>query len=433
MPRLPYRVVLHPQGLRNCLIPLPTWTPSNWEQAMLHRQVSMAEGFNRTQEEQRFAELPPNISVPQEEHTELSTTGATATEVLGTHLVVAGEGTFVTPGTSSWRYDSLDEIDTKKKDARATANEMPESGTIHVSRKISSILNIVRKPIDTSQKGKVSSRRSVTVAPSLEKKPKSTSKKIPLGKPGKGSSTSTTGTVAGQTAVDSGGRLLVLVPPLDLMALADAAPGPEVPPAPSAVAALPAKQTKRKKDKAAEKSLPRSASGKMTSTVKSPDPKVESAFFRTLLHKLLSQIPKRKTGQMDPASVLARKTNSTTATYQSHVKADSAVPRPKAKSQEQEALGTGTEDKRPGGLQGVDVVEPKDKKKRTKKHLKHSKKPADGLAHDRPQDQSPELQPQAQPPPPQPQPRSQSKIKERVAKKAETAPKEETPDHPSRP
>ncbi|CAN7990644.1 unnamed protein product, partial [Ixodes pacificus] len=240
-------LMLESLGLRNCLIPLPTWTPSNWEQTMLHRQVAMAEGFNRTQEEQRFAELPPNINVLQEEHTELSTTGATATEVLGTHLVVAGEGTFVTPGTSSWRYDSLDELDTKKKDALASANAMPESGTLHVSRKISSILNIVRKPIDTSQKGKLSSRRSVTVAPSLEKKPKSKSKKIPVGKPGKGSSTSTTGTVAGQTAVDSEGRLLVLVPPLDLMALPDAAPGPEAPPAPPAVAALPAKRTKRKK------------------------------------------------------------------------------------------------------------------------------------------------------------------------------------------
>ncbi|KAG0414119.1 hypothetical protein HPB47_008726 [Ixodes persulcatus] len=208
-------LMLESLGLRNCLIPLPTWTPSNWEQTMLHRQVAMAEGFNRTQEEQRFAELPPNISVSQEKHTELSTTGATATEVLGTHLVVAGEGTF--------------------------------SGTLHVSRKISSILNIVRKPIDTSQKGKVSSRRSVTVAPSSEKKPKSKSKKIPVGNLGKGSSTSTTGTVAGQTAVDSEGRLLVLVPPLDVMALPDAAPGPEAPPAPPAVAALPAKRTKRKK------------------------------------------------------------------------------------------------------------------------------------------------------------------------------------------
>ncbi|CAN8019614.1 unnamed protein product [Ixodes persulcatus] len=240
-------LMLESLGLRNCLIPLPTWTPSNWEQTMLHRQVAMAEGFNRTQEEQRFAELPPNISVSQEKHTELSTTGATATEVLGTHLVVAGEGTFVTPGTSSWRYDSLDELETKKKDARATANAMPESGTLHVSRKISSILNIVRKPIDTSQKGKASSRRSVTVAPSSEKKPKSKSKKIPVGNLGKGSSTSTTGTVAGQTAVDSEGRLLVLVPPLDVMALPDAAPGPEAPPAPPAVAALPAKRTKRKK------------------------------------------------------------------------------------------------------------------------------------------------------------------------------------------
>ncbi|CAN7993005.1 unnamed protein product, partial [Ixodes hexagonus] len=239
-------LMLESLGCRDCTIPLPTWMPANWEEAMLQRQIAMAEGFSRQQEERRMAELKPQMPAPREKSSGLSTTDDSDSEVLGTHLVVASDGAHASRDTSGWRYSSSDELDATRK---PISNIIPESGTLHVSRKISSILNIVRQSMQMRRRSRASAR-SVKLKPQ-DKKPKAASKKTPsskAAKPDKGTVATTGGAKLDHTAVDAGGPQVVRDPEVDLAAAPAALARPEAAPAPGVVTTPPtAKQTKAKK------------------------------------------------------------------------------------------------------------------------------------------------------------------------------------------
>lgn len=137
---------------------LPTWAPVSWETAMLYRQMLVAHGYDKREEEQRLAELPaPCVVSTEKSGTAVESTALSAvTEIMGTHMIVASEGTQLSPGTSGWRYDTSDEqrLRGRPQSRRPSRPVGPESGTLHVSRRITSLLHSARNKINARKKSK---------------------------------------------------------------------------------------------------------------------------------------------------------------------------------------------------------------------------------------------------------------------------------------
>ncbi|XP_065302788.1 uncharacterized protein [Dermacentor albipictus] len=130
-------------SLRDCLVPLPTWVPLSWEQAMLYRQQLAAYGLDahnfepRPVSEQETMTVPP-LS-PQEQKTESSS------DHLGTHLILTTEAQ-ISPATSDWRYDSSEAQNGEPpvKFRSPPDKVIPESGTFYKSRPLSSLWRLVK-------------------------------------------------------------------------------------------------------------------------------------------------------------------------------------------------------------------------------------------------------------------------------------------------
>ncbi|KAH7952830.1 hypothetical protein HPB49_001560 [Dermacentor silvarum] len=130
-------------SLRDCLVPLPTWVPVSWEQAMLYRQQLAAEGLDAHNFEPSPVAEPAAVVVtpatPQEQKTNSSS------DQLGTHLILTTEAQ-MSPSTSDWRFDSSEECNGAPpvKFRSPPDKEIPESGTFYKSRPLSSLWRLVK-------------------------------------------------------------------------------------------------------------------------------------------------------------------------------------------------------------------------------------------------------------------------------------------------
>ncbi|XP_064489426.1 sodium-dependent dopamine transporter-like isoform X2 [Ornithodoros turicata] len=125
------------------LVPLPSWTPDDWEQSMAYRQALVAEGMDVSQREERLSSMPPATCIVPEptRQSTVSETAQTTSDQLGTNLIVFT--TQASPGTSGWRHDSEDS--TPPPSTKERKDVAAESGTLHKSRSLSSVLRSVRR------------------------------------------------------------------------------------------------------------------------------------------------------------------------------------------------------------------------------------------------------------------------------------------------
>ncbi|XP_077534301.1 sodium- and chloride-dependent GABA transporter ine-like [Haemaphysalis longicornis] len=151
----------------NCLLPLPTWLPASWDRGMHYRHMMAGEGIDP-------APTPPTptstVARPEKVTSRPSTdtssssssTSSSSTEFMGTHLVVASDHRFAIPGngrepggrdvsaaaptsvhTQQQRMADPTAVGATKSmapsisEGRVSATVEPESGTLHVSRNLS--------------------------------------------------------------------------------------------------------------------------------------------------------------------------------------------------------------------------------------------------------------------------------------------------------
>ncbi|XP_049523132.1 protein PRRC2C-like [Dermacentor silvarum] len=136
-------------SLRDCLVPLPTWTPVNWELSMLYRQHLVAEGLDARQLEEKET-ASPSVPVsptpsPSRPLSPLLESTSSSSGLLGTHLILTTEAK-ISPATSDWRYDSSDEGNAQPpvKWRSPPDKVVPRSGTFHKSLSLSAVWRAVR-------------------------------------------------------------------------------------------------------------------------------------------------------------------------------------------------------------------------------------------------------------------------------------------------
>ncbi|XP_065312355.2 uncharacterized protein [Dermacentor albipictus] len=135
-------------SLRDCLVPLPTWTPVNWELSMLYRQHLVVEGMDSRQLEEKET-VSPNaaaspVASPSRPLSPLSDSSSSSGQ-LGTHLILTSEAK-ISPATSDWRYDSSDDDNAKPPVKwRSPPDKVVQcSGTVHKSLSLSAVWRAVK-------------------------------------------------------------------------------------------------------------------------------------------------------------------------------------------------------------------------------------------------------------------------------------------------
>ncbi|KAL1416753.1 hypothetical protein MTO96_000699 [Rhipicephalus appendiculatus] len=151
-------------SLRDCFVPLPTWVPVCWEQAMQYRQRLAAEGLDTRnltpppllQRASLTVAPPPS---PQDHHSTQS-----SSDLLGTHLILTTEAQ-ISPSTSDWRYDSSEENKGEPPEKFRSPPEkvVPESGTFYKSRPLSSLWRLIRSPKTTGDAASPLSPRATDI------------------------------------------------------------------------------------------------------------------------------------------------------------------------------------------------------------------------------------------------------------------------------
>ncbi|KAL1471143.1 hypothetical protein MTO96_023863 [Rhipicephalus appendiculatus] len=122
----------------NCLLPLPTWLPVNWEHAMYYRKTLVVEGFDT--DARKHPRAPPRAkakptarpSSKKPADSSSDSSSSSSTEFLGSAFVVASDRLFVQPGSDTLRRS-------RKPMPAASSGVASLSGTVHVSRHLSSV------------------------------------------------------------------------------------------------------------------------------------------------------------------------------------------------------------------------------------------------------------------------------------------------------
>ncbi|KAH6932637.1 hypothetical protein HPB50_008209 [Hyalomma asiaticum] len=131
--------------LDNCLLPLPTWVPLNWEQAMYYRKTLVVEGFDSDAKKRRRRPAPrakaqwqrvlqstARPSSKKRAESSSDSSSSSSTEFLGSAFVVASDRMFVQPATDSPRRS-------RKPRSDASSAVASLSGTVHMPRHLSSV------------------------------------------------------------------------------------------------------------------------------------------------------------------------------------------------------------------------------------------------------------------------------------------------------
>ncbi|XP_075724583.1 uncharacterized protein LOC142767211 [Rhipicephalus microplus] len=124
--------------LQNLLFPLPTWVPLKWEQAMFYRKTLVVEGFDsdaarNPNPRSRVQARGRQQSRRAGKHSRCGSSKS-STELLGSDFVMASDGVFALPGTNTPMKERQ-----AKSGPPGSSGVASLSGTVHVSRNLSSI------------------------------------------------------------------------------------------------------------------------------------------------------------------------------------------------------------------------------------------------------------------------------------------------------
>ncbi|KAK8786916.1 hypothetical protein V5799_023309 [Amblyomma americanum] len=153
--------------LMNSLDPLPTWTPLSWEDAMVYRQLVLVEDFDhlttkaaleKTSLPASQGEAAPEAERKHSHKERLSPTSKSTSEHFATHQYVPSDPAKRDGSPADWRDDSSEEAFRRKKSKKKRASQkvIPESGTTHVSQRISSLRRLASRTRDAIIKPKKS-------------------------------------------------------------------------------------------------------------------------------------------------------------------------------------------------------------------------------------------------------------------------------------
>ncbi|XP_077491180.1 uncharacterized protein LOC144101835 [Amblyomma americanum] len=153
--------------LMNSLDPLPTWTPLSWEDAMVYRQLVLVEDFDhlttkaaleKTSLPASQGEAAPEAERKHSHKERLSPTSKSTSEHFATHQYVPSDPAKRDGSPADWRDDSSEQAFRRKKSKKKRASQkvIPESGTTHVSQRISSLRRLASRTRDAIIKPKKS-------------------------------------------------------------------------------------------------------------------------------------------------------------------------------------------------------------------------------------------------------------------------------------
>ncbi|KAK8776866.1 hypothetical protein V5799_029786, partial [Amblyomma americanum] len=142
--------------LKNSLDPLPTWTPLSWEDAMVYRHHVLVEDIDRlkSKPELEKGSIPPSTAEEaqdtEQRHSHKkrhSPTSKSTSEHFATHQYVPSDPAKCVGSPTDWRECSSEEAHRgkKSKKKRASKKIVPESGTTHVSQRLSSLRRLARR------------------------------------------------------------------------------------------------------------------------------------------------------------------------------------------------------------------------------------------------------------------------------------------------
>ncbi|XP_077489234.1 uncharacterized protein LOC144100064 [Amblyomma americanum] len=131
-------------NMRDCLVPLPAWVPAAWDQVMVYRQLMVLEGMDTEARQKPPEGQRPKAKVLRRGPVKKSSSSSSSTEVLGSPDLFVASHTNPSPGSGNSRKGSLGSP--RSQAGNPGPGVVPDSGTVHVSRRLSSIRRSMMRP-----------------------------------------------------------------------------------------------------------------------------------------------------------------------------------------------------------------------------------------------------------------------------------------------